>query len=165
MFFRRKKPDTLPTAVVDTPADAPVTATTLATADTAPVRTAVSKTVSDTIQLVEEQAVVGKLAVPGDTVRVSTEIDTAAETVSLDVRRENYNVQRVPHNTVVTTIPEIRREDGLTIIPVLEERAVVVKQLVLVEEIHITEDHRVETVEETVTLRKQRAVVERESAD
>ena len=149
MFFRRKKTDT---AIADTPV----------TRATKP--SAVSKTVADTIKLVEEQAVVSKLAVPGDTIRVRTEIDTENETVSLDVRRENYVVDRVVHNTVVTSIPEIRREDGLTIIPVLEERAVVVKQLVLVEEIHIREDHKVETVEETVTLRKQRAVVEREPA-
>ena len=154
MFFRRKKPDT-PAVVANDPVPSAVATET----------STISNTVADTIKLVEEQAVVSKLAVPGDTIRVRTEIDTEDETVSLDVRRENYVVDRVPHNTVVTSIPEIRREDGLTIIPVLEERAVVVKQLVLVEEIHIREDHRVETVEETVTLRKQRAVVEREPVD
>ena len=154
MFFRRKKTET-PTVVANDPVPSAVNSE----------AAIASKTVADTIKLVEEQAVVSKLAVPGDTIRVRTEIDTADETVSLDVRRENYVVDRVPHNKVVTSIPEIRREDGLTIIPVLEERAVVVKQLVLVEEIHIREDHRVETVEETVTLRKQRAVVEREPAD
>ena len=153
MFFRRKKTET-PTVVANDPVPSAVNSE----------PATVSKTVADTIKLVEEQAVVSKLAVPGDTIRVRTEIDTENETVSLDVRRENYVVDRVPHNTVVTSIPEIRREDGLTIIPVLEERAVVVKQLVLVEEIHIREDHKVETVEETVTLRKQRAVVEREPA-
>ena len=150
MFFRKKKSDT---AIADTPVTKAVEPA------------AVSKSVADTIKLVEEQAVVSKLAVPGDTIRVRTEIDTADETVSLDVRRENYTVERVARDTVVTSIPEIRRENGVTVIPVLEERAVVVKQLVLVEEIHIREDHRVESVEETVTLRKQRAVVEREPAD
>ena len=161
MFFKKKQDET-ETLAGEVGAGRAGAGKVGATEDTV---VATETVVEDTIQLVEEQVAVGKKAVAGDTVRVRTEIDTAEETVSLDLRQENYTVERVAHDTVVTTVPEIRREAGVTIIPVLEERAVVVKQLVLVEEIHIREDHSVETVEETVTLRKQRAVVEREPAD
>ena len=55
--------------------------------------------------------------------------------------------------------------DGVTIIPVLEEILVVEKRLVLKEEVHIRRSTAGEEVEVPVTLRRQRAVVERVSLD
>ena len=56
--------------------------------------------------------------------------------------------------------PRIRTEDGVTIIPVLEEVLVVEKRLVLKREIRIRKRSTSETVEIPVSLRKQRAEVE-----
>ena len=56
----------------------------------------------------------------------------------------------------------VRTEDGITIIPVLEEVLVVEKQLVLKREIRIRTRRTSETVEIPVSLRKQRAKVERQ---
>jgi stress response protein YsnF len=56
----------------------------------------------------------------------------------------------------------IRTEEGVTIIPVLEEVPVVEKRLVLKREIRISRRSTWETVEIPVSLRKQRAKVERE---
>jgi stress response protein YsnF len=55
-----------------------------------------------------------------------------------------------------------RNRGGVTIIPVLEEVPVVEKRLVLKREIRISRRSTWETVEIPVTLRKQRAKVERE---
>jgi stress response protein YsnF len=55
----------------------------------------------------------------------------------------------------------IRTEDGVTIIPVLEEVLVVEKRLVLKREIRIRKRSTSETVEIPVSLRQQRAKVER----
>jgi len=114
-----------------------------------------------TVKLVEEVAEITKRAVPNETVIVDTVIDTELEAYSLDLRRENYRVERVAKNEVVTTIPSIRKENDVTIIPVLEERLVTIKEIVLREEIHLHAEHSVETEHGEVELRKQRAVVER----
>lgn len=71
------------------------------------------------------------------------------------------DVERVPIGRVVDVAPQIRTEGDVTIIPVLQERMVVGKQLFLVEEVHITRRTRVETVDIPVRLRTQRAVVDR----
>jgi stress response protein YsnF len=55
----------------------------------------------------------------------------------------------------------VREEDGVLIVPVLEERLVVTTELVLKEEIRITRKSRTETVREPVRLRSERAEVER----
>jgi stress response protein YsnF len=71
----------------------------------------------------------------------------------------------VPVDQVVDTAPDIRTEGNVTIVPVLEEVLVVTKQLVLKEELDIRRRVETETVEVPVTLRKQRAIVEREAPD
>jgi stress response protein YsnF len=50
-------------------------------------------------------------------------------------------------------------------VPVLEEVLVVTKQLVLKEELHIRRRVDTEVVEVPISLRKQRAIVEREAPD
>jgi stress response protein YsnF len=59
----------------------------------------------------------------------------------------------------------VRTEGDVVIVPVLEEVLVVEKRLVLKEELHIRRDATRENVEVPVTLRKQRAVIERLTAD
>jgi stress response protein YsnF len=63
---------------------------------------------------------------------------------------------------IASALSLIRTEDGVTIIPVLEEALVVEKRLVLKREIRISKRSNLETVEIPVSLRKQRAKVERE---
>ena len=57
--------------------------------------------------------------------------------------------------------PRIREEGSVTIIPVFEEILIVEKRLVLLEEVHVRNTARGETVEIPVMLRKQHALVER----
>jgi stress response protein YsnF len=61
----------------------------------------------------------------------------------------------------VDIAPEVRTEDGVVIVPVLEEVLVVEKRLFLKEELHIRRSVTQEEVEVPITLRKQRAVIER----
>jgi len=65
----------------------------------------------------------------------------------------------------VDEAPAVRTENGVMIVPVLEEVLFVEKRLVLKEEIHIRRQRTTETVEMPVTLRKQRAVVEHLTED
>lgn len=77
----------------------------------------------------------------------------------------SHQVTRVPVDRIVEIAPEIRTEGDLTIVSVLEEVLVVEKRLVLKEELHIRRRAATETAEVPVTLRKQRAVVERIDPD
>jgi hypothetical protein len=58
--------------------------------------------------------------------------------INASLFKEDIDVQRIPVNRVLDAPVEIRIEDGVTIIPVMEERLNVEKQLILREEIRIS---------------------------
>jgi len=83
------------------------------------------------------------------------------EMVDVPLTQERVEVERVAIDKEVDSIPPRRQEGDTVIVPVVEEVVVVRRKLVLKEEIHLklvrsTEQHR-----ESVTLRRQEAVVER----
>lgn len=118
------------------------------------------------IPVVEERAHLDKRAVETGRVRVSTRTDTVEQVLRETLRGDMVGVTRVPINRTLSegeVAPQVRNEGGVTIIPVLEEVLVVEKRLVLKEEVHIRRTTSGEDVEVPVTLRRQRAVVERVS--
>ena len=118
---------------------------------------------SDTlvIPIVEEEARIAKRQVVSGRVIVKTTVDTEERILKEMLSLETVEVERIPVNRVVDTIPQIRTDGDVTIIPVFEERLVIEKQLVLVEEVRIRRTASVENVEVPITLRKERAAVER----
>lgn len=106
------------------------------------------------IPIVEERVTVDKRIIEGQTVTVTTRPVSSSETVSEEVTKETVTVERVPVNAVVESVPEIRRDGDLTVIPVVEERIVVTKQLVLSEEIHLRRTSKTIMEEKTVELRR-----------
>lgn len=120
------------------------------------------------IPVVEETARIEKRAVETGRVRVGTHTDTVEQVLRETLRSDTVDVTRVPVNRTLSdgeAAPQIRDEGGVTIFPVLEEVLVVEKRLVLREEVHIRRTTSGEDVEVPVTLRHQRAVVERVSPD
>jgi uncharacterized protein (TIGR02271 family) len=113
------------------------------------------------LELVEETLEVGKREVERGRVVVRTRVETREEVAEVDLTREEVGVERVPVGRPVEAPPPVREEDGVLIVPVLEERLVVTTELVLKEEIRITKRSRTEHVREPVTLRSERAEVER----
>ena len=112
----------------------------------------------EALPLAEERLVVDKAA-HDRRVRVSTrtvEQEVAVDEMLTSVRAE---VTRVPVDRVVESVPEIEERDGVTVIPVFEE--VLVRQLVLKEELHVRTVTEPKPFKETVTLRSQEPVVER----
>ena len=96
-------------------------------------------------------------------VRIVTHTETGEELVRAVLEGEEADILTVEFDqTVIGPAPQIRTEEGVTIIPVLEEIVVVEKQLVLKREIRIRKRPTSETVEIPVSLRKQRAEVERQ---
>ena len=86
--------------------------------------------------------------------------ETVAELVRAVLEGEEAEVVTVELDQMVSgPVPKMRNEDGVTIIPVLEEVLVVEKRLVLKREIRIRKRATSGTVEIPVKLRKQRAKV------
>ena len=74
---------------------------------------------------------------------------------------QHAEVERVKIGKFVDVAPEVREQDGVVIIPVIEEVAVVVRRLLLTEEIHVRLAQTTQRHQETVTLRQQEATVQR----
>ena len=70
---------------------------------------------------------------------------------------------RVPIGREVDGPVHIRYEGGATIIPVVEERLILRRQLVLVEEIHVSRDSFIKRVPQAVTVRREEIIVERQA--
>ena len=94
-----------------------------------------------------------------------TLVDVVTEPVQASLQEETVEVTRVPIDREISEAPQVRTENGVTIVPVVEEVLVVEKRLVLKEELHIRRHTRTETVEIPVEIRRQRAEVERVSGD
>ena len=110
----------------------------------------ISKAKSAVIPVIQEQATAYKRVVETGKVRISKHVREYEELVDIPHFQEEVKVERVPVNQFVETAPGVRTEGDVTIIPILEEKYVLEKKLVLVEELHIrkerNESHRPQKV-------------------
>lgn len=116
------------------------------------------------LQLVEEVVTFGKRRVVTGTVRVRTIVDEIPIIHHDTLVTEAVEVERVAINTVVDVVPPTREVDGVTIIPVVEERVRVVRELVLVEEVRMRRVRSEALFETTGSRRIMHAIVERDPA-
>ena len=116
------------------------------------------------IPVVVEEAVIQVQEVERGSVRVQKHVEQVEETIDLPVTTESVTVERVPINAWVEgDAPQMREEDGVIVIPVLEEVLVVEKRLLLREEVRLTRRTATSTSQQTVTLRRETVDVERTS--
>lgn len=117
------------------------------------------------LPLVEESLLVGKRRVETGRVRVSVNTEIEERVVRETLRSERTEIERIPIGRELAdgeATPGMRQEpDGTVVVPVLEEVLVVERRLVLKEEIRMRLVAVHEPVEQPVTIRKQRASVER----
>lgn len=119
----------------------------------------------DIIPVIQEQLGVSVERRLAGRVRVSVRTQTDESLVPVDLTQVDVAVERVPVNRAIDTAPEVVTRGDVTIIPVVEERLVLTRQLYLREEIHIRRVERRETAEVPVETRKQVATIERLPAD
>jgi uncharacterized protein (TIGR02271 family) len=118
------------------------------------------------IPVVEEQLELAKERVETGKVRITKSVESREVVVDDPLNRERVSVEHVPINQVVTgDIPQVREEGDVTVIPILEERLVTHKELVLVEEVRIRRDRSQYHDPQSVTLRKEIVSVERFGED
>lgn len=116
---------------------------------------------SEVISVVVEQLRVEKRTVEGEGMRVRVVTDEEEAPANVTLRSERIEVERIPIGRVVESAPPVREEDGVTIIPVMEEVVVTETRLVLKEELHVRRIAETREHQQTVLLRRQRAEVER----
>ena len=112
-----------------------------------------------------ERSVAAKGEVVTGRVHVSTRVEEHDETVRTELARDGMEVARIPFGIELAEPPKVRQEGATLILPVVEERLVVVKRYLLKEEVHITATSTVEAVEEVVRLRAMHAEVRRSPSD
>ena len=117
------------------------------------------------IPLAAEELAVAKRTVETGRLRVARITREREQLIDETLARETAEISRVPIGREVETVPDLREEDGVTIIPIVEEVLVVERRLFLKEEVRIrrvrtTEEHR-----ESVRVRYQEAVVTRLPAE
>jgi len=113
------------------------------------------------IPVVEERMELDKRRIDTGGVRVTKEVHSRQEVVDEPIIRDVVSVERIAVNEVVERRPEVREEDDVIVIPVVEEMRVVEKRLVVREEVRITRSKVVTREPQTVTLRREEAHVER----
>ena len=116
---------------------------------------------TDFLPLMEERATVSAERRITGRVRVSTHTEAVETMLPVDLSEVSVDVTRIPMDRALDEMPGVVTDGDLTIIPVVEERVVVTRQLFLREEIHIRRTVRRETTDIPVTTRKQTATVER----
>lgn len=118
-----------------------------------------------TIPILEEELDIHKQIVDTARVRIHKRVHERQEIVDDPLFEEEVNVQRVPINRIIEAPLPSRVEGTTLIVPVVKEVLVVQKQLMLVEEIHVTKTRRSVHRPQSVTTRYENVTVERVEVD
>lgn len=109
------------------------------------------------IPLYEETLSVAKRAVERGRVRIDVRVEEREQVLEQVLERHDVEVEHVPVNRVIESVPETRQEGDVLIIPIVEEEVVLVRRLVLREELHVRRQTTRRTEQFTATLRSERA--------
>lgn len=113
------------------------------------------------VPLIEEQLQVAKRTVETGKVRLHKSVEAYDVMLNEPLAVNTWKVERVARHEVVADAPSVRQEGSTTIYPLLEERLIITKELILVEEIHVTRELSERQDTQTVTLRRENLTVER----
>ena len=123
-------------------------------------RESVSFSETQTVPLVAEEVTLSKNT-RQSTIRIQKSVSTREVTIDDPLMREEFEITRVPVNTVIAEAVPPRQDGDTLIVPIFEEVLVTEKRLLLREEVHIVR-RRVEVrAPQTVTLRKESVDVHR----
>lgn len=117
----------------------------------------------DTIPVAREELEVGTRKVETGRVRIRKVVREHEETIEESLLHDEIDVQHVPIERIVEGPVPPRYEGDVLVLPVVEERVVVHKRLVLVEEVHVRRRCVASPHRERVVLRSEEALVERQS--
>src|SRR5215469_10283213 len=116
---------------------------------------------TNVLRLFAEDVDVSRQSVETGRVRIAKVTRVRDHVVDELLARTNVEVERIPIGRVVDSIPAVRDDGELMVVPVVEESLVVERRLVLKEELHIRRMQTKERFRDTVKLRYQTAEVTR----
>ncbi|MFH8133240.1 DUF2382 domain-containing protein [Pantoea osteomyelitidis] len=116
----------------------------------------------EVLKLAEEQVTLSKQKVVDGRVTVTRFTSEHDEVINTLLNKEKVEVEHVAKAQRVESMPDIREEDGVLIVPVVEEEVEVIRKLVLKEELHIRKVQESVPFQEVVTRRKQHVKVEKD---
>jgi uncharacterized protein (TIGR02271 family) len=92
------------------------------------------------VPLVEEQLLVNKEWVEAGAAQIRKQVETTRQTIPVELAHEEVHVERVAVNRELPggEAPAPRQEGDTLVIPVVEEEVVVMKRLILREEVRVT---------------------------
>ena len=115
------------------------------------------------IPVIEETFQLHREVIDAGGVRIRKDVDEENVTIPLLSRIHGYSIERIPKNEFVDKAPPATRYEGnVMIISVLEEEAVVIKRLKLVEEIRVSPSETEEISETELTLMKERITIQKD---
>ncbi len=112
-----------------------------------------------TIPVIEEHLIIDRKTIETGRVIISKKTEEKIETVNIALLREDYSIEHIPVDKLVDEAPSIRYEGEVMIIPVIRE--VMVKRILIVEEIRITKNTTETSEPQQMMLRKEVVTVER----
>ncbi|HET9645188.1 MAG TPA: YsnF/AvaK domain-containing protein [Burkholderiaceae bacterium] len=111
--------------------------------------------------VIEERLDIARRVVQSGAVRLRKVVHEEVVTVDEPGASQVTEVERIPMDRPVDTEVAVRHEGDTVIFPVVEERLVTRKQLVLVAEIRVTRCTRPRSEPQQVTLRREEVIAER----
>lgn len=113
------------------------------------------------VPIIAEEAALTVQQIARGKVQVRTRFDTVEQIIESPVMREELIIEHIPRNqSIQGDVPQIREENGVQIIPILEEVLVSRKQLLLREEVRISKRRVTENIPQAITLRYEVADIE-----
>lgn len=117
------------------------------------------------IPLAAERLRVDKQAVNLGEFIINKRVEEVEEVHHIPITHDELDIQRVPMNNLPLSAPlQPRTENGVLIVPVMQEVLVVQRQLVLIEELHVAKRYVTETQEIRDTVRRERVEVDNQVA-
>lgn len=116
------------------------------------------------IPVIHETVSIDKQVVEKGKIKVKKTVEEVNEAIDVTLQHDEYTIKRVAINEYVDAhAPQVRYEGNTLIIPVVKE--VVVKRLLLVEEVHIVKEIVAANEQLNIPLRKETVVVSRSAND
>lgn len=118
------------------------------------------------IPVVAEELSIETQQVQKAKVHVHKRVETREEVIDTPVTHEDVVIEHIPINRYIEdAAPVTRDEDGVLVIPVVEEVLVVEKRLFLREEVRVIKRRTTTNTPQTVVLRREVVDIEREEAE
>jgi stress response protein YsnF len=116
------------------------------------------------IPLLEERLDVDRRTVVTGTVKLRKVVQEYQESVEETLAVRTFDVERIILNQPIDVAPPVRQEGSATIYSVIEEQMILTKQLILKEEIRVTQRDTERHDNQVVSLTREHLVVERKPA-